>query len=145
MFGVPFKNLGLFSAVYIGALAVSMAILFWLRVQFDFDAGSTGTWIASFAASCIVAGQSYAKSSNWTWSREDRRNLAMAYAAASSVIGLVLAIPYMAFDPRGFGELASFWGLFILVFGGLFGTLISYALARFLLGRVVRQKNPQAQ
>ena len=42
MFGVPFKNLGLFSAVYIGALAVSMAILFWLRVQFDFDAGSTG-------------------------------------------------------------------------------------------------------
>ncbi|TAJ55859.1 ABZJ_00895 family protein [Brevundimonas sp.] len=139
MFGVPLRNLGLFVAVNIVGTVALAVIFFLLDSQFGFDGGSSASWIPSFALACLVAGRAYAKDSDWTWTREDRRNLAMAYAAASFLIGLVMALGYFAFDPSVFATLGAFWGIFLLAFGGLFGSLISYALARLLLGRAVRR------
>ncbi|MFA4893071.1 ABZJ_00895 family protein [Brevundimonas sp.] len=143
MFGVPLRNLALFATVNIVATVALGVIFLLLDSQFGFDGGSSASWIPSFAVACLVAGRAYAKGSGWTWTREDRRNLAMAYAAAAFLIGLVIALGAFAFDPNVFATLGAFWGIFLLVFGGLFGSLISYALARLLLGRAVRRSgNP---
>lgn len=140
MFGTPLKNVGLFATVLIGATIIMMMILFWLDTQFGFDGGSGGAWIGPFAAACIVAGQSYAKKSDWSWTADDRHRLAFAYAVTASVIGLVFAIIYYLLDPSIFAVLGTFWGIFVLLFGAALGSLISYAIARFLLARVVRPK-----
>jgi Kef-type K+ transport system membrane component KefB len=140
MFGVPLKNLALFTAVNIAGIIVVALIFFWLDRQFGLkQQGSAAGWIAPFATACLVAGNRYAKGSGWSWTREDRRNLAMAYAAVSFLIGLVFTVGYLAFDPGVSPILGTFWGLFLLVFGGLFGSLIAYAVARLLLGQVARQ------
>jgi len=144
MFGTPLKNVGLFAAVLVGIALILSAILFWLAAQFGFDGGSAGTWIGPFAAACIVAGQSYAKESGWTWTADDRRRLALAYAVTGTVIGLAFALISIILDPSTFAILGTFWGAFALVFGSALGGLISYALARFLLARVVRPKATKA-
>ena len=145
MFGVPIKNLALFALVYIFAAAILGTIDFLLRAQFGFSAESSGAWIGSFGAACIVAGHSFAKASNWQWQREERRRLAMAYAATSFLLSLVFVAIYAIFNPM-LGELfTSFWILFIVFFACLFSTLISYAFARFVLGRLVPKMNRQPQ
>ncbi len=139
MFGVPLRHLGLFAGVYVAAMIAVLALDFLLKARFGLD-GSSATAIVPFVTACLIAGRKYAQESGWTWSREDRRNLAIAYSAVSFLLALALSAVFLVTTPDLFVGGMSFWAIFFMVFALLFGALITYAIGRFLLGWAIRQK-----
>lgn len=140
MFGIPLKNLGLFAAVSIVATALLAVITFVLANQFGFGGGSAGAWIGPFAAGCVIAGNRYAKSRDWAWTRDERHRLALAYAVTSMIISVALASLVLLVDPDMVAILTTSWGGMFVVVGFAAGSLISYGLARWLLGNTVRPR-----
>ena len=135
MFGVPLKNLGLFAGVLVASMVIVAAILMWMEMQFAVDLGSAGTWIGPYAAAVMTAGQSYAKSTSWNWSSDDRTRLAKAYSLLATLLGLLPALAFIWLTPTA---LSPVWILLLIFIGSALGALISYALARLFLGRFVR-------
>jgi hypothetical protein len=137
MFGMPPKNVGLFAAVLIGAMAVVMTVQFWLARQFGFGGVSGLAWFAPFAVACITAGQNYLNNFEGVWTTGERNRLAWAYSITASVIGSA----HWFFNILTDADMpASFAVVFFFVLMAVLGCLISYAFARILLALAVRPR-----
>lgn len=138
-------NLGFFTVAYFGGLLLAALVTYAVAAFAGIELPSAGVGIAVFGAATLMAGNRYAKSVDWEWTRADRHTLAWQYSLAACLLQLVFAGLLIALaGPAVFGlepdALTDPALLVIMLVAVAIYGLGYYVFARILFGSMVKQQ-----